>query len=112
MASGMLVQLNSLGINRKCVVLFDWEGKRPLEMEHPEYSFDGVEDMPRDEWISMRQGFRLPGSPSDGSVYNYRTKGALRPDGTRVFLPTFRANGKNYTTVAAYKWYLRQQRGK
>lgn len=75
-----------------------------------DFEFSGVEDGPRDEWISMREAFRLPGQPCHASVWRWRTLGARRKNGTTVLLPTFQFNGRHYTTIAAYRWYVREQR--
>lgn len=79
--------------------------------EATNFRFNGVESC-RDEWIGMRQSHRLPGSPSTMTLWRWRKIGVRSHDGSIVKLPTFVFSGRSYTTLDAYRWFVRKQRGK
>lgn len=85
--------------------------KQSRMMATPTYRFD-IASIPESDWISMGDGERLPGKPHRQTLYTWTRIGAVvpgMPDGFRLKLPTFRRNGRRYTTRLAYNWWMDQQ---
>lgn len=83
-------------------------------MKAPVYDFD-LDNLPVADWVGMSEGERLFGGqrgiprPTLYAWTNVGCRVSWLPTGSRFVLPSFTQNGRRYTTVAAFKWWLRHQ---
>jgi hypothetical protein len=71
--------------------------------------------LPESEWLPLGKGAPVAFGVSRRTVYNWVRTGAPipgMPPNIRLPLPTFSRNGRRYTTMVAYHWWLKQQEGR
>lgn len=70
------------------------------------------DELSEDEWLPLAKGAPEAFGVSRRTVYVWVSVGAPLPGfprNVRLLLPTFQRNGRRYTSLCAYKWWLLQQ---